>query len=56
MACKIALLPRLVGVHNVFHVSALRRYVFGPSHVIDLAFLELGEDLRYEERLVRILD
>nr|CAD1827978.1 unnamed protein product [Ananas comosus var. bracteatus] len=47
--------PRLAGIHDVFHVSALRRYVFDPSHVIDFTPLEIGEDLRYEERPVRIL-
>lgn len=43
------------GIHDVFHVSTLRRYVFNPSHVIDFSPLELGEDLRYKERPVRIL-
>ncbi len=56
VAYRIALPPRLVGVHNIFHVSALRKYVFDPSHVIDFAPLELNEDLRYEERPMRILD
>nr|CAD1818373.1 unnamed protein product [Ananas comosus var. bracteatus] len=55
VAYRIALPPRLAGIHNVFHVSALRRYVFDPSYVIDFTPLEIGEDLRYEERLVRIL-
>nr|CAD1836345.1 unnamed protein product [Ananas comosus var. bracteatus] len=55
VAYRIALPPRLAGIHNVFHVSALRRYVFDPSHVIDFTPLEIGEDLRYEERPLRIL-
>nr|CAD1830256.1 unnamed protein product [Ananas comosus var. bracteatus] len=52
---RIALTPRLAGIHDVFHVLALRRYVFDPSHVIDFTPLEIGEDLRYEERPLRIL-
>nr|CAD1820294.1 unnamed protein product [Ananas comosus var. bracteatus] len=32
-----------------------RKYVFDPSHVIDFTPLEIGEDLSYEERPVRIL-
>nr|CAD1831232.1 unnamed protein product [Ananas comosus var. bracteatus] len=36
-------------------IQTLRRYVFDHSHVIDFTPLELGEDLRYEERPVRIL-
>ncbi|XP_020098958.1 uncharacterized protein LOC109717503 [Ananas comosus] len=55
VAYRIALPPRLADIHDVFHVSALRRYVFDPSHVIDFTPLELGEDLRYEERPVQIL-
>nr|CAD1832820.1 unnamed protein product [Ananas comosus var. bracteatus] len=55
VAYRIALPPRLAGIHDVFHVSALRRYVFDPSHVIDFTPLEIGKDLRYEERLLRIL-
>nr|CAD1842491.1 unnamed protein product [Ananas comosus var. bracteatus] len=47
--------PRLAGIHDVFHVSALRRYIFDPSHVIDFTPLEIGEDLNYEERQLRIL-
>ena len=55
VAYRIALPPRLAGIHDVFHVSALRRYVFDPSHVIDFTPLEIGEDLRYKERPLRIL-
>nr|CAD1830121.1 unnamed protein product [Ananas comosus var. bracteatus] len=55
VAYRIALPPRLVGTHDVFHVSALRKYVFDPSHVINFTPLEIGEDLRYEERPLRIL-
>nr|CAD1844287.1 unnamed protein product [Ananas comosus var. bracteatus] len=55
VAYRIALPPRLAGIHDVFHVSALRKYVFHPSHVIDFTPLKIGEDLSYEERPVRIL-
>nr|CAD1838710.1 unnamed protein product [Ananas comosus var. bracteatus] len=55
VAYRIALPPRLAGIHDVFHVSALRKYVFGPSDVIDFTPLEIGEDLSYEEQPVRIL-
>nr|CAD1822804.1 unnamed protein product [Ananas comosus var. bracteatus] len=55
VAYRIALPPRLAGIHNIFHVSVLRKYVFDPSHMVDFTQLELGEDLRYVERPVRIL-
>ncbi len=48
-AYRLALPPNLLGVHNVFHVSMLRKYVFDPSHVVDFAPLKLREDLTIEE-------
>ena len=56
VAYRLALPPSLAGVHNVFHVSMLRKYVPDPSHVIELAPLRIREDLTYEERPVRIVD
>ncbi len=47
--------PRFVGVHDVFHISALRRYIFDPSHVIDFTPLGTSEDLGYRELPLRIL-
>ena len=35
VAYRLALLPSLEGVHNVFHVSQLRRYIRDESHVLD---------------------
>ena len=34
LAYKLALPPELARIHNVFHVSMLRRYRSDPSHVI----------------------
>ena len=56
MAYRLALPPSLVGVHNVFHVSMLRKYIPDPSHVIDHAPLQFKEDLTYEEHPIRIAD
>ena len=56
VAYRLALPPSLAGVHNVFHVSMLRKYVPDPSHIIELAPLWIKEDLTYEERPVRIVD
>ena len=35
VAYQLALLPSMSGVHEVFHVSMLRRYTPDPSHVVD---------------------
>lgn len=56
VAYRLALPPRLSGVHNVFHVSMLRKYEPDPSHVLNWQDLEIEEDVSYEERPVEILD
>jgi len=43
------LLLELPRVHNVFHVSQLRKYIPNPSHVIEPNPVQLQEDLSYEE-------
>nr|CAD1824770.1 unnamed protein product [Ananas comosus var. bracteatus] len=52
---RLALPPNLSGVHNVFHVSVIRKYIFDPAHVLDATPLELRKDLSFEEQPVRIL-
>ena len=56
VAYRLAMPPSLSAVHNVFHVSMLRKYVSDPSHVLSYEDLELDEDLSYEEKPVQILD
>ena len=55
LACRLALPLELENIHNVFHVSMLRRYRSDPSHVVSLETIELRPDLTYEEELVEIL-
>ena len=52
----MALPPSLEGVHNVFHVSQLRRYIRDESHVLDYLELELMPELSYTEQLMAIMD
>ena len=35
IAYRLALTPSLLGVHEVFHVSMLRKYTPDPAHVVD---------------------
>ena len=56
LAYELALPPALTSVHNVFHVSMLKKYVSDPSHVLNYEPLALRSDLSYEEVPVRILD
>ena len=56
VAYQLRLPPELARIHDVFHVSMLRKYLADPSHVLRDQPVELIEDLTYEERLVRIVD
>ena len=55
VAYRLALPPELVTIHNVFHVSMLRRYRSDPSHVVSSEKIELRPDLTYEEEPMEIL-
>ena len=55
VAYRLALPPELEKIHNVFHVSMLRRYRSDPSHVASSEAVELRSDLTDEEELVEIL-
>ncbi|GKV34751.1 hypothetical protein SLEP1_g43096 [Rubroshorea leprosula] len=49
VAYRLELPGNLAGVHDVFHVSLLRKYIPDPSHIIDLEPIQLREDLTYDE-------
>ncbi|KAA0043132.1 ty3-gypsy retrotransposon protein [Cucumis melo var. makuwa] len=54
-AYRLALPPSLLAVHDVFHVSMLRKYVPDPSHVVDYEPLEIDENLSYTKQPVEVL-
>jgi hypothetical protein len=56
LAYKIEMPPNLSGVHDVFHVSQLRRCVRDPLHVINYEPLDIQPNLTYEETPVQVLD
>ena len=51
----LALPSKLEKIHNVFHVSMLRRYRSDPSHVVSSGTIELRPDLTYDEEPMEIL-
>ncbi|XP_073018685.1 uncharacterized protein [Primulina eburnea] len=55
-AYRLALPPDLDKVHNVFHVSMLRKYISNPSHVLRHEPLDLMPNLNYLEVPIQILD
>jgi hypothetical protein len=56
LAYRIALPPDLVGVHDVFHVSMLRKYIANPDVIVEYEPLEIQEELTYVEEPVKIVD
>ncbi|XP_073313451.1 uncharacterized protein [Primulina huaijiensis] len=60
LAYRLALPPDMSRIHNVFHVSKLRRYISDPSHILEAGLLlvegNLNEELKYEEIPIRIVD
>nr|CAD1840516.1 unnamed protein product [Ananas comosus var. bracteatus] len=55
VAYRLALPPKLADVHNVFHVSNLRKYIHDPEHAMLYEPPELQGDLSYEEFPVGII-
>ena len=55
MAYRLDLPAELEHVHNVFHISQLRKYVPNPNHVIISESVEVAENLVYGEHPVQIL-
>ena len=49
LAYRIALPPALSGIHDVFHVSVLRKYIPNPDKVVELELVQLKENWTYEE-------
>ena len=56
VAYELALPPQMQHIHNVFHISMLRKYNADASHVIEYEPLEIQPDLSYVEQPVEILD
>ena len=56
VAYQLALPLSLLGVHEVFHVSMLRKYTLDPAHVVDLGGIVVDLDGTFEEGSVHIMD
>ncbi|MCI38001.1 hypothetical protein A2U01_0059229, partial [Trifolium medium] len=54
VAYRIALPPSLSNLHDIFHVSQLRKYVSDPSHVIESDIIQVRENLTVETLPLRI--
>ncbi|XP_048326775.2 uncharacterized protein LOC112493327 [Ziziphus jujuba] len=55
VAYRMDLSEELSRVHDVFHISMLRKYISDPSHVMETPEIEFRDDLSYEKQPVQIL-
>ncbi|KAL4351914.1 hypothetical protein GQ457_06G010910 [Hibiscus cannabinus] len=56
VAYRLRLPPELLKIHDVFHVSMLRRYRSDLSYVMLVEEIELRSNLTFDEKPVEILD
>ena len=56
VAYRLVLPPSMSGVHEVFHLSMLRKYTPGPAHVVDWGEIDVDKDGTFEEGPMRIMD
>jgi hypothetical protein len=56
VAYQLDLPPQLSEVHNVFHVSQLKKCLRVPEEQLPMEYLDLLGDLTYSERPIKILD
>ena len=56
IAYRLVLPPSLLGVHEVFHVSMLRKYSPNPTHIVDWGGIIVDTDETFEEGPVSIMD
>jgi hypothetical protein len=56
VAYQLELPPQLSDVHDVFHVPQLKKCLLVPEEQLTMEELDLGGDLTYSERPIKILD
>ena len=56
VAYEVALPPQLANLHNIFHVSQLKKYVSDPSHILAEDEVQVKENLSFEAQPIRIVD
>jgi hypothetical protein len=56
VAYQLELPPQLYDVHDVFHVSQLKKYLRVPKQQLPMEDLDAKEDLSYQEYPVKILE
>ena len=56
VAYRLALPPKLSGMHNLFHVSMLRKFIPDPDQVVELRPICFDKNLTYAEYPLKIIN
>ena len=56
VAYRLAFPPATAAVHDVFHVSMLRKYIADPVHILTYQEMEITKDLNHKVQPEKILD
>jgi hypothetical protein len=55
VACRLHLPSQLAAIHDVFHISQLKKCIKVPTEIIEQQAIEIKPDLSYVERPIKIL-
>ena len=56
VAYRLEILEEMSDIHNVFHVSQLKKCLRVPEEQVPMEVMDLQLDLQYQERPIKILD
>ena len=56
VAYRLVLPSELAKLHNVFHVSLLRKYHYDESHILPVQDIQVQSDFTFDEEPKAILD
>ena len=56
VAYRLKIPEEMSDIHNVFHVSQLKKCLRVPEEQVPMEVMDLQPDLQYQERPIKILD
>jgi hypothetical protein len=56
VAYHLQLPSQLAAIHDIFHISQLRKCIKIPTEIIDPQAIKIGQNLTYIEHPIRVLD